>query len=101
MKKYEKHKCKVPDESMVCDEILDIDGFGLTIKCNGSDAFIRFEECAKNYANENSFEMSKCVATRDITKLTFTFYTRPKVKVFLRNVSSKICFREALRLVSF
>ena len=40
---------------------------------------INFEECAKNYAKENSLENSRCVATRDITKLTFTFYTQPKI----------------------
>lgn len=84
MKKYEKDKYKAPDDSIVCDEILDIDGSGLTIKCNNSDVFINFDECVKNYANENSLENSRCVATRDITKLTFTFYTQPKIRVVFK-----------------
>jgi len=84
MKKYEKGKCKSPNDSIICDEILDVDNSGLTIKCNNSDIFISFAECVKNYANENSLENSRCVATRDITKLTFTFYTQPKLRVIFK-----------------
>lgn len=82
----------------VCDEILDINSSGLTIKSNRSDIFISFDECAKNCADEKSFKKSKCIATRDITKLTFTFYTHPKIRVIFKKIFSKICFREALRL---
>ena len=84
MKKYEKDKCKAPDDGIICDELLDVSSSGLTIKCNNSDMFISFDECAKNYANENSLENSCCVATRDITKQTFTFYTQPKIRVIFK-----------------
>lgn len=84
MKKFGKDNYKAPDDCIICDEILDINGYGLTIKYNKSDAFISFDECAKNYANENSLKNSRCVATRDMTKLTFTFYTQPKIKVVFK-----------------
>ena len=45
---------------------------------------INFEECAKNYDKENSLENSRCVATRDITKPAFTFYTLPKTVVVFK-----------------
>lgn len=84
MKKYEKDNYKAPDNGIVCDEILDIDSSGLTIKCNNTDIFISFDECVKNYADENSLENSRCVATRDITNLVFTFYTQPKIRVVFK-----------------
>ena len=79
--------------NIICFEIVNINSFGITAKSGKKDAKICFDECAKNYANENSLEKSRCVATRDITKLTFTFYTYPKTKVvfkkhFLKNLFS-------------
>lgn len=64
--------------------IVSINGSEITIKNEKTDIKIRFEECAKNYADENSLKNSKCVATRDITKLTFTFYTSPKIDVVFK-----------------
>lgn len=91
IKKYEKDKSKAPDD-IICDELLDVSSSGLTIKCNNSDMFISFEECAKNYANEKFLENSSCIATRDITKLTFTFYTQPKIRVVFKNYFFKDLF---------
>lgn len=45
---------------------------------------IYFSDCVKNYSLENGNNFRKCVATRDITKLTFTFYTQPKTKVVFK-----------------
>ena len=70
--------------SINCSEIVNINGFGITAKSGKEDVEICFDECAKNYANENSLEKSRCVATRDISKLTFTFYTNPKTKVVFK-----------------
>lgn len=79
--------------SIICSEIVNINGFGITAKSGKEDVEICFDECAKKYANENSLEKSRCVATRDISKLTFTFYTNPKTQVvfkkhFLKNLFS-------------
>ncbi len=65
-------------------ELVDVNQSGLTIKSESTDIYISFEECSKNYANENSLESSKCIATRDITKLTFTFYTNEKIRVVFK-----------------
>lgn len=70
--------------NIICFEIVNINSSGITVKSGKTDIKICFDECAKNYANENSLENSRCVATRDITKLTFTFYTHPKIKVVFK-----------------
>lgn len=62
-------------------QIGSINKDGLTVKNVNKFVFISFEECVKNYALENSLEKSRCVAERDITKLTFIFYTEPKIKL--------------------
>ena len=69
----------MPDISSPYSEVVSINKRGVVVKNKDSQAKIDFEECSKNYANENSLEVSKCVATRDITTLTFTFYSNPKV----------------------
>ena len=76
--------------NIVCFEIVNINSSGITVKSGKTDIKICFDECVKNYANENSLENSKCVAIRDITKLTFTFYSHPKIKV----VFKKRCFKD-------
>ena len=70
--------------NIICFEIVNINNSGITVKSGKTDIKICFDECAKNYANENSLENSRCVATRDITKLTFTFYTQPKIRVIFK-----------------
>ena len=65
-------------ECAVCYEIMKIEATGLTLKYKGAPLFVCFEDCAKNYACENGLEKSRCIAVRDITKLTFMFFTEPK-----------------------
>ena len=101
MRTHEKDKHKTPDKSIVCDAILDITSSGLTLKYKNRNIFICFDECAKNYANEKSLEMSKCVATRDITKLTFTFYTHPKIKVVFKKHFIKDLFSRKTAVSKF
>ena len=69
---------------IVFSELVSVDQFGIKVKNKKTEVCITFEECAKNYANEKLVEESKYVATRDITRLTFTFYTFPKIKLIFR-----------------
>ena len=69
---------------IVCYNIINIDNFGITLKYKRTDVHIYFDECAKNYANEKFLEKNKCIATRDITKLTLVFYTTPKTRVIFK-----------------
>ena len=69
---------------IIYSNIVEINSSGLVVKQNNSDIFICFDECAKNYAKTNFLKTSNCVADRDITKLTFTFYTNPKIKVVFK-----------------
>lgn len=109
MKKHRKSKRHYSDNSVVCEKILKVDNSGLLLKCENSDVFIRFDECAKNYAADKSCKSNKCVATRDITKLTFTFYTDHQIKVifkkhFLKDLfpkNSAVCkFRELQNIIN-
>ena len=68
-------------EEKIYYEIVQFDRSGVTLKNKKENIYIPFAECAKNFANENSLKTSKCVATRDITKNMFTFYTIPKTKL--------------------
>lgn len=71
---------------IVCFEMMEMNHAGLTLKHKSANVFINFAQCAENFANEKALEINNCVATRDITKLTFTFYTNPKIKmVFKKN----------------
>lgn len=73
-------------DNIICYEIVTINKKGITLKTRESNIYVDFGECVKNFAHENSLEESRCVATRDITNLTFTFYTDTKVTlVFKRN----------------
>ena len=79
------------------DEMIDLDTAkigpaGITVKSGGTDVVIRFEECARNYAREKALQTSRCIAERDITKLTFVFYTEPKLRAGFK----KRFFRELL-----
>ncbi len=70
--------------SIDCYKVINVDNKGITLEYLNSNICIYFEECAKNYAIEKSLETSKCVATRNITTLTFTFYTVPKTKIIFK-----------------
>ena len=73
----------------ICHHIVTIDNDGITVRHNHNNIYIRFDKCAENYAAENALEASKCVAVRDITTLSFTFYTIPKTKVFFKKIFLK------------
>lgn len=62
-------------EAYTENEIAEITDKGIILK-NGCR--IDFSECADTFKKEHSAEESKCVAERDITDFSFTFYTIPK-----------------------
>lgn len=69
---------------IICYNVINVDNKGITLEHQNTNIYIGFEDCAKNYAIQKSLKASKCVATRDITTLTFSFYTLPKTKVIFR-----------------
>ena len=50
---------------------------------NGEKIYIDFDRCAKNFSLEKG-KVCKCVATRDVTKLAFTFYTSPRTCIIFK-----------------
>lgn len=79
--------------SIISYKAVDVNSDGMVVRYKDSEVFICFAECAKNFAIEESLETNKCVATRDITKLTFTFYTDPKTEiVFKRSIFKTLLF---------
>lgn len=81
-------------EDIICYKIVAIDDGGVWLKYQSNEIYINFEECAKNYANENSLKQCRCVATRDITKCIFTFYTVPKIKVVFKSFFRKTAVKK-------
>ena len=66
------------------NEIIDISKEGISLKSFG---FINFKECAYNFKQIEGGS-GKCVGEREITDLSFTFYTSPKpimIKFIERN----------------
>lgn len=66
---------------MICCDVIPVGREEILLISRNMDIHIRLEECAKNYAREHSIQMSRCVAERDITHLSFTFYTIPKTRI--------------------
>ncbi len=62
-------------EAFTENEISDISAQGIALK-NGM--YIDFNKCTEVWAEANSLEKTICVGERNITDLSFTFYTLPK-----------------------
>lgn len=69
---------------IICHNIIDTTKDGLTIQSDKGKIYINFNDCVKNFSLENSKQICKCVATRNINTLSFTFYTQPKINVFFK-----------------
>ena len=82
-------------EDIICYKLLEVDDVGVTLSYKSKQIRVIFEECTKNYAEENSIESSKCVADRDIRNRLFIFYTIPKTKVIFGKVGLARIFRRA------
>ncbi len=77
--------------NIICHNVIDVTKEGITLKSEKKEIYISFDDCVKNFSSENGKEFCNCVATRDITTLSFTFYTQPKTtlvfkKSFLENL---------------
>ena len=76
--------------NIICHKVIDVTKKGITLQSAGEKIYIDFDDCVKNFSLEKG-NVCKCVATRDITKLSFTFYTYPKTNIifersFLKNL---------------
>ena len=73
------------DDYDICtvNNIVDINEYGIAVD---SFRFINFKECAYNFKQIEGGS-GKCVGERDITDLSFSFYTSPKPIVikFIKN----------------
>lgn len=70
--------------NILCHNVIDVTKEGITLESARKKIFISFDECVKNFSLEKGKAFGKCVATRDITTLSFTFYTQPKTNVVFR-----------------
>lgn len=68
-------------------QIIDVTEEGILLKNRKRTIFIGFATCAKNFSIEECKVSSKCVATRDISTLSFTFYSDPKTVVIFKKRS--------------
>ena len=66
------------------DDIVEINSTGIYCKNDRYESMILFENCSRCFAMENSLNHSRCVATRDILKGVFTFFTTPKTKILFK-----------------
>ncbi len=85
-------------DSIVCYDIINIDNEGITLKHSEGNVYICFKECANNYAIENMLNTSNCVATRNISTLSFVFYTVPRTQVVFRKnfLRTLVCGKSAI-----
>lgn len=72
--------------------IVDTGKDGITIESPDGNVFINFKECAKNFSSEHGDSSAKCVAARDITSMTFIFYTAPKTEIVFEKRTLKNIF---------
>lgn len=69
---------------IICHNVIDVTENGILLESQKDRIFINFEDCAKSFSSEKGSKFGKCVATRDITTLSFTFYTQPKTRVVFK-----------------
>ena len=70
--------------NIICHNVIAVTKEGITLESDGKKIYIHFDDCVKNFSLEMGSEFCKCVATRDITTLSFTFYTQPKTNVVFK-----------------
>lgn len=75
--------------NIICYNAFSVTENGIILEHKKTNICIHFNDCANNYASENGVESSKCVATRDITTLSFDFYTEPKTRVVFKKCFPK------------
>lgn len=83
--------------NIICHNVIDVTKEGITLESGREKIYINFDDCIKNFSLEKGKEFCKCVATRDITTLSFTFYTQPKTNVvFKRSFKDLIMGKSAV-----
>ena len=70
--------------TIFCHRLIDVTTAGITLESNKQEIYISLEDCVKNFDLEIEKGYYKCVGTRDITTLTFSFYTQPKTNVVFK-----------------
>ena len=70
--------------NIVCHKIIEATKEGVTLASTKGNIYISFDDCSSNFSLENGNAFCRCVATRDITTLSFTFYTRPKINIVFK-----------------
>lgn len=70
--------------NIICHNVINVTKDGVTLLSTKDKIYINFDDCVKNFSLEHGKEIRKCVATRDITTLSFTFYTQPKLNVIFK-----------------
>lgn len=70
--------------SIICHNAINVTEDGITVESATKKIYINFDICAQNFSLEKGKEFSKCVATRDITTLSFVFYTQPKTNLIFK-----------------
>lgn len=70
--------------SMICNKVIAVTEEGIMLESQKKRIYACFDDCAKNFLLEKGNKFSKCVATRDVTTLSFVFYTQPKTKVVFK-----------------
>ena len=81
--------------NIICHNVIDVTKEGVTLESAGEKIYIDFDDCVKNFSLEKG-KVCKCVATRDITTLSFVFYTQPKTTVvFKRSFFKELIARKS------
>lgn len=62
-------------ESYSDDNIAEITSKGISLK---NDTFIDFSVCAENFKKANPTSSGTCIGEREVTDMSFTFYTNQK-----------------------
>lgn len=69
--------------NIICHNVIDVTEEGIILESQ-KKIYISFDDCSRRFSLEKGNKFSKCVATRDITTLSFTFYTQPKIRVVFK-----------------
>lgn len=86
-------------KEIVCTSIVSANQDRILLKSKNSVVEIVLSECAREYAEEVGDKTSKCVALRDITKLSFVIYTKQRIKlVFKRCLWNKSAIKRFTEL---
>lgn len=70
--------------SIICHSVIEVTESEVILKTSKGRISINFDDCAKNFSLEKGVESCNCVATRDITSLSYIFFTVPKIKVIFK-----------------